>query len=227
MIFCLEENRPSDSPFVHSIWRVQSQRSASFISTASIHWEMVLMRRQGKTSIVVRGPETQATYADVPADAEWLGITFKLGVFMPHLPPASVLDRHDADLPAATSRSFWLHDSAWEYPTYENADTFVRRLECTGMLKHDTVVDAALECHPQALSRRSIQYRFVRATGLTQSTIQQIQRANRAAALLAGGMSILDTVHETGYFDQSHLTQGLKRFLGQTPAQISRVSAAV
>jgi methylphosphotriester-DNA--protein-cysteine methyltransferase len=56
--------------------------------------------------------------------------------------------------------------------------------------------------------------------------IHQIERARRAAELLAGGMPILDTVHETGYFDQSHLTYGLKRFIGQTPAQILRVTAA-
>ncbi len=57
--------------------------------------------------------------------------------------------------------------------------------------------------------------------------IHQIERARRAADLLAGGRPILDTVHETGYFDQSHLTHGLKRFTGRTPAQILRVAAAV
>ncbi len=33
-------------------------------------------------------------------------------------------------------------------------------------------------------------------------------------------MSILDTVERAGYFDQPHLTRSLKRFIGQTPAQI-------
>jgi hypothetical protein len=37
-------------------------------------------------------------------------------------------------------------------------------------------------------------------------------------------MSILDTVGETGYFDQAHLTNSLKRFMGQTPVQIARLS---
>jgi methylphosphotriester-DNA--protein-cysteine methyltransferase len=42
-------------------------------------------------------------------------------------------------------------------------------------------------------------------------------------ARLEQGVSILDTIHEAGYFDQLHLTNSLKRFLGQTPAQIARV----
>ena len=92
-----------------------------------------------------------------------------------------------------------------------------------GLLVRDPVVEAVLQGQPQALSTRSIQYRFMRATGLTYKTIQQIERARQAMALLEQGVSILDTVHEVGYFDQSHLTNSLKRFLGQTPAQISRV----
>jgi AraC-like DNA-binding protein len=33
-------------------------------------------------------------------------------------------------------------------------------------------------------------------------------------------MSILDTVYQAGYFDQAHLTRSLRRFIGQTPAQL-------
>jgi AraC-like DNA-binding protein len=56
--------------------------------------------------------------------------------------------------------------------------------------------------------------------------IQQIERANQAAALLARGTPILDTVYELGYFDQAHMTKALKRFRGQTPAQLLRVQGS-
>jgi methylphosphotriester-DNA--protein-cysteine methyltransferase len=56
---------------------------------------------------------------------------------------------------------------------------------------------------------------------LTHSALQQIERARQAAALLEQGLSILDVVCEAGYFDQPHLTRSLKRFIGQTPAQIA------
>ena len=75
MPFILEE-RPSDSSFVQAIWHNHSERPASFISTAGTHWEMVWMRYKGQSTFTVRGPETKATPADLPAEAEWLGITF-------------------------------------------------------------------------------------------------------------------------------------------------------
>ena len=216
--------RPSESSYVETIWHTQTGSAVadSFISAATIQWEMVVTKLQGETILTVRGPETKASTADAPEDAEFLGITFKLGTFMPHLPPGYVLNRNDVYLPEASKNSFWLQGAAWEFPTFENVDTFVDRLVREGLLVHEPVVDAVLQGQPPHLSPRSVQYRFLQATGITQKYVQQIERAQRAQALLKGGSSILDTVYETGYFDQPHLTRALKRFLGQTPAEIAR-----
>lgn len=217
------EDRPSDSAFVETIWRAQSERAGSFISIAASQWEMVVTRYRGTSTFTVRGPETKATLLHYQrTGSEWLGICFKVGTFLPYLPPGRLRDRRDANLPQATSTSFWFQGSAWEFPTFENADTFVAWLVRAGLLVRDPVVEAVLRGQPQALSPRALQYRFVQATGLTYKTIQQIERARQAKALLEQGVSILDTVYEAGYFDQSHLTNSLKRFLGQTPAQIAR-----
>ncbi|MEZ4678761.1 MAG: helix-turn-helix domain-containing protein [Caldilineaceae bacterium] len=67
---------------------------------------------------------------------------------------------------------------------------------------------------------RSVQRRFRHVTGLTQGQVSQIERARLAVALLQQGVSILDVVDLAGYADQPHLTRSLKRFAGQTPAQI-------
>jgi hypothetical protein len=181
---------------------------------------IVLTRYQGKTTLTVRGPETKATFLDYQSlGAEFLGITFKLGAFMPLLPPGNLRDWRNVDLPEANSQSFWLQGSAWQFPNYENVDTFIARLVREGLLVIDPVVDAVLQGHSQAVSIRSLQYRFLHATGLSYKTIQQITRARRAYALLEQGASILDTVSEAGYADQPHLTRSLKRYFGQTPAQ--------
>ena len=219
------EYRPSDSSFVETIWQARSERPGSAVSRAATHWEMVVTRYRGETILTVRGPETKAT--PLPhkwVGAEWLGIEFKVGTFMPHLPPLKVLDRRDTNLPEASSKSFWLHGSAWEFPTFENVDTFVDRMVHEGLLVRDTFVDGVLQGQTPTLSPRSMQYRFLQATGLGYKTIQQIERAHRAASLLAEGVSILDTSYEVGYADQSHLTRSLKRFLGQTPAQVISLS---
>jgi AraC-like DNA-binding protein len=221
MFFTLEE-RPSDSSFVQAIWRHQSERSESFISTAGTHWEMVWMRHKGQMTLTVRGPETKATPADVPADAEWLGITFKLGTFLPDFLPGSLLNRQDVNLPESTGKSFWLCGSTWEFPTYENAEAFVDRLVRAELLVRDPLVEDVIHEAPLDLSPRALQYRFQRATGLTRKAVQQIQRAWRATALLEQGCPILDTAYQLGYFDQAHLTNSLRRYMGQTPAQISQ-----
>jgi Helix-turn-helix domain len=221
-MFLIFEDRLSDSPFVERIWRCRSERAGTFLSMAACHWEMVVTRHRGKAFLTVRGPETKATTADCPAEGEWVGIRFKLGTFMPLLPARNLSDRKDATLSEATSRSFWLNGSAWEYPDFENAEAFVRRLVHDGLIVVDGAVQAVLQGHRQDLSVRSAQRHFVQATGLTHSTIRQIERARHATNLLKQGVSILDTVHEAGYYDQAHLTRTLKYLIGQTPGRIMR-----
>ena len=226
MEFVFQE-RLSDAPFVERVWRTQSLRAGSFISHAASQWEIVLMQHHGKANIVVRGPATKARPADFPADAEFLGIVFKLGTFMPHLPTVNRLDGNDAALPEATGNTFWLNSSTWQLPNYDNADIFVNRLVRDGLLASDPVVEAVLQNQEQAsskLSVRSLQYRFLRATGLTYKLIQQIERARHARELLVRGTPVLDAVYETGYFDQAHLTNSLKRFIGLTPSQLTHVN---
>jgi AraC-like DNA-binding protein len=214
------EDRPSDSPFVEKVWRCHSERGGTFLSVAAGHFEMAVTRLKGKTLLTLRGPETKATSIDCPAEGEWLAIRFKIGTFMPKLPPGNLMNGRDVTLPHAASRSFWLDGSAWEYPDFENAETFIKRFVKAGILARDSTVDAVLHGQPQALSVRSAQRHFLRATGLTHATFRQIERARYATNLLKQGVSILDTVHLARYFDQAHLTRSLKHLIGETPTKI-------
>jgi AraC-like DNA-binding protein len=214
--------RSSDSPFVDRVWRCHSARAGMFLSIAASQFEIAVTRHQGRTFLTVRGPETISTRAGCPAEGEWLGIRFKLGTFMPRFPPGDLKDRHDVTLPGATSHSFWLEGSAWEFPDFENADAFADRLAHKGLIVRDFAVDAALRSDSHRFPIRSTQRHFLRAVGITQRTVRQIERARYATHLLKQGVSILDTVHEAGYFDQAHLTRSLKTLIGQTPVEIAR-----
>lgn len=218
MVFVFDD-RPPASPLVEMIWRTQSEQAGTFTSQAESRWEMVITKFNGTTNITVRGPETKATVADFPEDAEFFGIVFKLGTYMPHLPIIPLVGK-GATLPEATRQSFYLHGSAWELPTFENADVFVERLVRQELVVRDPVVEAVLQNQPHDLSIRTVRRHFLRATGIPHSTIQQIQRAQQAVTLLKQGVSILDVVFELGYFDQPHMTKALKHYMGQTPAQI-------
>jgi AraC-like DNA-binding protein len=214
--------RPSDAPWVDLVWRTQSD-GGSFMSAAASNLEMVITKQKDAITLTLHGPFTKAFPAPVPEKAEIFGIVFKLGTFVPHLPANQLLDG-GIHLPAALSQSFWLYGSAWQIPNFENADTFICRLIRQGILAHEPLVPAALQGQMQNLSERSVQRRFRRVTGLTPGAIYQIERARHAMTLLQQGVSILDTVEQAGYYDQSHMTRALKQFIGQTPAQIIDIS---
>lgn len=219
-----DEQRLSDSPFVERIWYSHSEGTRPFLSIAESRSELVVSRLQGKVTLIVRGPETRATpLGNCPADGEWLGIRLKPGTFLSLLPAYKMVDA-TLTLPLATSKSFWLGGSAWQFPDYDNADTFVDWLVREGLLVREPIVGEVLQGHIKDLSLRSVQRRFLQATGVTQNTARQIERARYATLLLLQGVSISDTLAEAGYFDQPHLTRSLKYFIGQTPAQILRQS---
>jgi AraC-like DNA-binding protein len=218
----LSEARPSDSPYVESITQGRTLSKGSTIRPAECSWHMVIIRHNGDTRLLVVGPWASSGVASWGADAEILWIKFKIGTYMPHLPTKTLLNS-ETPLPGAASKSFWLKSSAWQFPDFENADTFVNRLVRDELLVRDPVVDAVLQGHRQDVSPRTVRHRFLQTTGLTQTHIYQYERAQRAAALLEQGVSILDTVHESGYFDQPHLTRSLRQFIGKTPAQIARL----
>lgn len=138
---------------------------------------------------------------------------------MPPLQKQNLVNR-EIHLQASTRNAFNFHGSMWQFPNFENVDTFIDRLVRGDMLAHDQIVDDMLRGHSFDLSLRSLQRRFLHVTGLTYKTIQQIERARQALTLLQRGVPIPETAYRAGYFDQPHLTRSLKAFAGQTPAQI-------
>jgi AraC-like DNA-binding protein len=221
-MFVMYDERPSDSPFVERVWRCRSGDSGEFLSVAATRVEVVITRVRSRTFLTVRGPETKPARLQYPGDAEWVGVRFTLGTFVPTLLPLHLRDRQDVDLPEAAANSFWLNGSVFEYPTFDQAESLVARLARQGHLLRDPNVERALQGRQPEMSRRSMQRHFLRATGLTVKALRHIDRARQAAALLKNGASILDVVGLAGYYDQAHLTRSLKYRIGQTPAQIQR-----
>jgi AraC-like DNA-binding protein len=215
------ENRIERSDFVERIWRTQGVPDMAMISVAVPHWQIVVVKSsRGPTSVIVRGPETRASIVEIPQDAEFLGIEFKLGTFIPTLAVESLVDV-GRELGAVSRTKINLAGSNWEIPSFENAADFVARLARNGALVRDPLVEQTLLRKPVAITERSMQRRFLRATGLTYGAVRQIERAERTVALLTAGTSILDAVEIAGYSDQAHMTRSLQRFLGKTPGKLA------
>lgn len=220
------EQRPSDSPYVERIYRageVTGSLPARMRSVANSNWELVVWHDRGETHVAVRGPETMPTVLDLaPHDVETFGIIFKHGAF---LAPMPVSDLVNAAVPSphTTARSFVLQGDEWQLPTYDNADAFVDRLIRAGLLVRDPLVTDVLRGDTTTLvTPRSVQRRVVEATGLTQGTIRQIERARQAAILLSRGEPMIEVAQQVGYHDQPHMARSLTRFLGRTATQLRR-----
>ncbi len=211
------EQRPSDSPFVERIWRSRSTAAGSFYSMAEPNLELVFARVGGQALAILRGPVTQASLADCPADGQWLGVRFRMGAYLPGLPTGALRDHQSLFLPDAGHGRFWLGDRAWETPTFDNAEALVDRMAAAQVVVHDDIVDRALDGGQRNVSLRSVQRRFLQTTGLSKEGFMQIERARYAAYLLRGGASILDVVDQAGYFDQPHLNRALRKLIGPTP----------
>ena len=217
------ESRQSDSPYIEIIWRGRVEQDYAPVCPADVRWNLLFTKYNGRVQVSAEGATTHFVPKIQSADTEFLVIKFKLGVFMPYLPAGKLLNG-DAILPQAASKSFWLNGSSWQLPDFGNVETFVDKMVRSGALVREAVVNGVLQDQQQDVSSRTVRRRFLHTTGLTPKTIEQIERAQKAAAMLEQGTPILDVVYEAGYADQPHLTRSLKRFYGQTPAQITYAS---
>lgn len=222
MSFEFEQYHP-DSTFIKTVWRTRSNIGDSFISQAESHWDIVVTKQKGSSTLTLKGPETRARLAPVPSDAEFIGIQFQHGCFMPHF-PVHELTNGGLNLDNATNKHFWFKGSTLEFPDFEDAELFIDRLIKTGELVKDPLIKAVLNDEPLDTSLRTVQRRFVKVMGLSSNALKQIERARQAAQLLESGNSIADVAFEMGYTDQSHLTRSLKTLTGQTPSQLRKSS---
>jgi hypothetical protein len=222
-------NRASWSTLVDTVWETETANEAMFMSVADAHWGLVVTRQAGGTLLEVRGPNAVAAPAPVPQGASIFGIVFSLGAFMPELPLRALVGQGLA-LPQVSDTRFRLDGSAWEVPQAHNADVFVERLAKAGLLTYDPVVAEAVDGHAAGngagpngtgLSTRTVERRVARATGLTRGAIRQIHRAQHAVRLLDDGLPPPEVARRAGYTDQPHLTRSLRRFVGQTPSQLT------
>jgi hypothetical protein len=201
------------------VWACTSERVDEMTSVAGVCWGLVFFAREGKAYASVTGPETRAGTAPVPQDATFVGIEFAVGTSLRAIPTPALVDG-GAELPDTTRRTFRLDGGRWETPGIDDAEALVDRLVRAGAVVRDPLVTEVRRGHRPAASARTVERRFRAATGLTQGAVRQIERARRAAALLAAGVQVADVVAKFDYFDEPHLARAMRRYVGRTAGQL-------
>jgi len=222
MFIHFDAERSSNSPYIERVWSCRSDTGGPFLAVASAHWELVVTRLGGQTTVTLHGPETRAREVSCPANGEWFAIRFTAGTFMPALPVNRLLNGNDVHLPGAFRNRFRLDGSCWEFPREDTAETFVAHLARRGLITRDPAVAAVLDGDMAPIAGRRTQRHFLLATGMSHTAMRQIERARRATQLLRQGIPPMETALEAGYFDQAHLTRSLRQLIGLTPARIAR-----
>jgi len=219
----IHSRRKSDNPYIETVWRSTNLTDGVYHATPDGSWDLiVLIDSAGHKRMMLTGQATK-TY-DVPyqADTSSIVISFVGGAYMPHVPAAKIVDLVEI-LPNADADHFILNDHTFAFPTYETAEALVEQLVSTGTLAMNTIVEAALSGSPLATSDRTVQRHFTQTTGVTQKSIEQINRAQQAVKMIQTGVKPVDVAAEVGYTDQAHLSKSLKRIMGAPPSDVSHI----
>jgi len=219
MSFAYQE-RVANSPLVKNIWHTYSSGSGVFVAAPDGCWDIIFTKYDGKMYIAVNGQATTAVMVPYGEGAESLGISFKPEAFLTRLPGERLVDAA-VDLAIVSKAAFHLDGQTYEIPTFENADSFIKKLLRGNVLAHNDIVGQVLGGHREVVSERTQQRHFLRTTGLTPYYFSQLKRAQKAVILLQQGKRPIDVALEAGYSDQPHMARAIKHIMGRTPAQIA------
>jgi AraC-like DNA-binding protein len=209
------EHRSSDSPLIERVWRSWSLNTTTMNSVARAHCDFVFWEGRDGVHAGIQGPESRASQAPVPADAEFIGIRLALGTILPARPASTLVDRF-VEFPV---ESGWFHlgGDRIRMPRFDDAEEFIALLVCRDLLLPQLVRDGAL-------TDRTRQRQYLAAVGLPRRTVLQIERANDAAVRLRQGQPPAAVAQESGYFDQPHLARSLRRFIGPSATELAKDS---
>jgi hypothetical protein len=208
------------SPLVESVTQTTFGENGSTLMQPDGCWDFVMMKTAAGVMVLRTGLTTTAVRHEFAAGDEILAIAFKPSSYMALMPGEQMRDE-GVVLPGIGPDRFWLGTDVLEIPTLETVDRFVDKLSRNGLVEDNRVVASVVSGHPMAMSERTMQRHFLKTTGLTYKAFTQIERAQKAAALLRQGRPAADVAFALGYADQPHLIRSLKAIMGQTPRQLA------
>lgn len=208
------------SPLVDAVTHTVFSGNGSMLMQPDGCWDFVMLKSAGRTMVLRTGLTTRAVEHAFSDGDEILSVTFKPSVFMPLMPGERMLDE-GVLLETVGRDRFWLGTDVIEIPTLNNVDRFIDKLRANNALEDNDIVASVVAGQPKAMSARTMQRHFLKTTGLTYKSFSQIERAQKAVALLQQGRPAADVAFALGYADQPHMIRSLKAIMGQTPRQIA------
>lgn len=222
------ETREADSPsaarFIARVEQVEYAAAAVEVARPDGTWDLVFRQTGEGLMVLQTGQTDRAVQLPGAAGDRYFNIAFRPEVYMPRRPGAHMANQGHVHA-LAGPRDCLIDGERLALPTFDNAEQFVMALARRGLIEVDRLVHRATQGGWQRVDDRSLQRHSAHVTGLSPKKLQQILRADAAAALLQRGLRPADVAAELGYTDQAHLTNSLRRILGVTPAQVKAAGA--
>lgn len=219
----IHRSRPSSHPFIDTVWASQNLTDGIYLATPDGSWDLILgIQADGSRSMIIAGQATKPAYIPYTAGTSSVVISFAAGVYMPQIPAKSLLDTVKV-LPVIDSGHFELCGHPFTFPTFDTAEDLVNEMSKLGILAHNDLVDSMLNGAPKAVSLRAAQRHFLHTTGTTQKQLQQIQRAKSAVRQLQKGKKPIEVAADTGFTDQPHLANSLKKIMHSKPSHVDDI----
>lgn len=209
------------SPLVQRVTRTVFAGSGEALMQPDGCWDFAFIRNRHGVAALRTGLTTRTVALDHEEGDEVLTISFRADAFMPLMPGERMLDE-GVRLERIGKDRFWLGSEVIEIPTAESVGDFVARLSRTEIVDSNPLVASIVDGQPKAMTERTMQRHFLKTTGLTYKAFTQIERAQKAVALLQQGRTAADVAFALGYADQPHMIRSLRAIMGQTPGQIAR-----
>jgi hypothetical protein len=167
------------------------------------------------------GPWNTATPLTFERDAEIIWVRLKLGVQFAKIPTVR-LSNTETLLRYVSPSSVDFGSVILPIPGIREIDAFVDRIGRSGVLQLDPVIERSLDGGLPDVAPRTLRQVFLNVAGLSLERISQIRRARRAAEMLNSGISVSEVIDTLLYYDQSHLTRNLIRYVGRTPGSVAK-----
>jgi hypothetical protein len=209
------------SPLVQRVTRTVFTGSGEALMQPDGCWDFAFIRNQHGTVALRTGLTTRTVALEHAPGDEVLTVSFRPDTFMPLMPGEQMLDE-GVLLEMVGKDRFWLGSDVLEIPTAESVGDFVSRLARKDIVDSNPLVTSIVDGRPKAMTERTLQRHFLKTTGLTYKAFTQIERAQKAVALLRQGRTAADVAFALGYSDQPHMIRSLRAIMGQTPGQIAR-----
>ena len=221
----IERRNDIVSPHIRSVTHTVFSGAGSLPMQPDGMWDIAILRNRQGVQVLRTGLTTRSidfTYED---GDEILSLGFAASSFMPVM-PGEIMRDEGVLLERFGPDRFLLGTEAFEIPRLDNVEDFVRRLDAHEAVQRNGLVASIVAGHPDAATERTMQRHFLRTTGLTIKAYSQIERAQRAVALLEAGEPAAAVAFALGYSDQPHLIRSLRAIMGRTPRQIAAAASS-